>query len=134
MDMFEKATRLKLRFPTSRGPILAEDLWDLPLTSETGKPNLDDVARTFHRHLKATGDDVLSFVEPEKKSDDGTIQLAFDIVKHIIAVRVAERNARKTERERAEKKQQLLALIADKQADELKGKSVDELIAMVNAL
>ena len=45
--MFEKASRLKLRFSTSIGMLSAEDLWDLPLSSRNGTANLDDVARNL---------------------------------------------------------------------------------------
>ncbi len=122
--MFEKATRMKLRFETPKGQLDVEDLWNLPLTSNMGKANLDDVARLLHKQLKS-GDNI-SFVEKDKKSDE-TIQLKFDIVKHIIDVRLTESEAAKNARLRAEQKQQLLALIAEKEGDTLKGLSLEEL-------
>ena len=61
--MFEQASRLKLRFTTARGSLSVEDLWDLPLTSTTGKPNLDDIAKSLNRELRATSEET-SFVEP----------------------------------------------------------------------
>jgi hypothetical protein len=124
MNMFEKATRLKFRFETPGGHQSVEDLWDLPLQSTVGKPNLDAIARDLARKLKDT--DTESFVETPNKAD-AILQLKFDVVKHIIDVKLAERDAEKTRRENKEKKEQVLALIADKQVEELKGKSVEEL-------
>lgn len=52
INIFEQTSRLKLRFDTTKGMLTAEDLWDLPLTSDAGKANLDDVAQSLHRELK----------------------------------------------------------------------------------
>jgi hypothetical protein len=132
MDIFEQATRLKLRFDTARiGEITAEDLFDLPLTSKTGRANLDDIARSLHKQLK-NGDDV-SFVEPSRSSDP-VIQLRFDIVKHVIGAKIEENQKAAKAREDAEKKQKIMALIADKKDEVLKGKPLEELEAMLTAL
>lgn len=132
MDIFEQAARCKLRFETGRiGDILVEELFDLPLTSKTGRANLDDIARGLHKQLK-NGDDV-SFVEPARSSDP-TIQLSFDIVKHVIDVKIEANKAEAKKRDDAEKKQKILALIADKKDEVLKGKSLEDLEAMLGAL
>jgi len=132
MFMFEKATRLKVRFDTPQGSIGVEDLWDVPLTSPRGKQaNLDDIARALHKQLKS-GDDV-SFVHKEKKSDE-MVSFKFDVVKHVIDVRVAENEAAKLKADTAAKKQKLLGLIAEKQDKELSNLPVDELLKMVEAL
>src|ERR1019366_4994663 len=107
--MFTKASRLKLRFASPAGLVSTEDLWDLPLTSGTGKANLDDIAKALFRQLKS--DDNSSFVVKERKSDE-TLQLKFDVVKHIIDVRVAENEVLAVARINKEKKQQILAIIA----------------------
>ena len=125
--MFEKAVRTKLRFDTSVGSLSVEDLWDLPLTTK-GRPNLDDIARALHKKLRS-GDDV-SFVETERKSD-ATIQLAFDIVKHIIDVRLAENAATRLEKERADKKQKIMSIIAAKQDESLQNMSLEDLTKLM---
>ena len=132
MDIFEQAARCKLRFETNRiGGILVEDLFDLPLTSKTGRPNLDDIARGLHKQLKS-GDDV-SFVEPSRSSDP-VVQLSFDIVKHVIDAKLEANKAEAKKRDDAEKKQKILALIADKKDEALKGKPLEELEAMLATL
>lgn len=108
--------------------LAVEDLWDLPLQSATGKANLDDIARDLHKQLR-NGDDV-SFVKPEVKTSE-LPQLRFDIVKHVIDARLAENAATAAAKDRAEKKQRLMELIADKQDETLKSKSVDELQKML---
>ena len=42
IDIFKQAAKAKLRFPSSKGELRVEDLWDLPLTSKTG-PSLDSL-------------------------------------------------------------------------------------------
>jgi hypothetical protein len=37
MNIFEQATRAKIRFSTPVGMLSVEDLWDLPLTSTQGQ-------------------------------------------------------------------------------------------------
>jgi hypothetical protein len=129
--MFEKAAKLKLRFDTTSGPLSVEDLWDLPLTSTKGKANLDDIARGLHKQLKS-GDDV-SFVVPTRKSDE-TIQLKFDLVKHVIDARLAENQAALLEKERADKKQRIMGIIAAKQDETLQGMSLDDLKKLMSEL
>jgi hypothetical protein len=130
-NIFERASRLKLRFDTPKGLITAEDLWDLPLTSGTNKANLDDVARGLHRELKDAN--TQSFVLKPAKADDD-LQTAFDVVKHVIDVRLAENEEARVKTENREKKQRILELISRKQDEALGAKSVEELQEMVTAL
>lgn len=127
--MFEKATRLKLRFQTSRGWMTVEDLWDLPLT---GKLSLDEIAVALHRQLRETEASV-SFVQPAE-TDNTELQLRFDVVKYILDVRLKERDAARTANERANKKQQLLEILSRKQNAELESKTSEELSIMINSL
>lgn len=129
--MFEKASRLKLRFDTTKGQVTAEDLWDLPLTSTVGKANLDDVARALHKQLKS-GDDV-SFVDTAKKSDS-IVQLKFDLVKYVIEVKLAENAARTQAAATADKKQRIMQILADRQDDSLKTASDDDLKKMLESM
>lgn len=125
--MFEKATRTKLRFHTARGDLAVEDLWDLPLTSSTDRPNLDAIAVGLHHAL---GTSNLSFVKTPAQADD-TNQLRFNIVKHVIDTRLAENAARDAAASNAEKKQGLLALIAKKESEALEGHSLEDLRKLV---
>jgi hypothetical protein len=119
--MFEAASRLKLRFASQVGQLSVEDLWDLPLTSAT-KPNLDAIAVELNRQLKGTEE---SFVSTGKKN--AVLELKFEVVKHIIDVRVTENQAKLDERNRQERKAQIADLIEQKKSEGLKALSLEEL-------
>lgn len=131
--MFEKAARLKLRFNTTRGEATVEDLFDLPLQSNTGKPNLDDIAKGLHRELRASAE-TQSFVAPSSDNTTEITQLKFDIVKHVIDTRIAENRAASEAAKRREAKQNLLAVIAKKEGEALEAMPLDELKKMAEAL
>ena len=127
-NVFEKATRLKLRFDTGKGQLTVEDLWDLPLTSTINKANLDEIARSLHKQLK--NDDDVSFVDKDKKSD-AIVQLKFDIVKHIIEVRLEENEKKAAARANSAKRQVLLQALAERETEDLKNKTPEEIRAML---
>lgn len=129
--MFDKCVRLKLRFATPQGVLSAEDLWDLPLTGAANRANLNNIAKGISRQLKAEAEE--DFVNPQPKAN-GTLQLSLDIVKHIIATLQQEREVVQAAQEKRERKARLLELIASKQDEALKGKSLEELTQMVDAL
>lgn len=116
MTVFEHASRMKLRFSSPQGLITTEDLWDIPLTSKTGRANLDDIARAYSRQLKTQGEE--SFVTiPARK--DPVLELGFEIVKRIIEIRLAENKAAKDKAEKAKKRQKIVDLIAKKEDEAL---------------
>ena len=129
--MFEKASRLQLRFDTPKGVLSVEDLWQLPLTSNTGKANLDDIARELDSKIKNTS--TVSFVNKPAKADE-TVQLGFDIVKRVIDVRLEERDAAATAEANKQKKQKLLAILEAKENEGLSQLSMEDLRAQINAL
>ena len=128
--MFEKAARLKLRFQTSKGLLTVEDLFDLPLTSQTGKANLNGIAVALHNKLRV--DLSVSFVEPAKANEAD--EVAFEIVKHIITTKIAERDAAAAAAAKKEAKQKIMALIDQKQNEALGAKSLDELQELLKSM
>lgn len=129
--MFEKASRLGLRFNSSKGDLTVEDLWKLPLTSTTGKVNLDDIAKDLYSKVKS--DAVVSFVDVPPQANDED-KLAFDIVLHIIKVRKAENEAAQLAAANKEKKQRLLSVLASKEDQALSAMSIEDIRAQINAL
>ena len=123
-EMFEKAARLKLRFPY-KGQITVEDLWDLKVEE------LDLVYTAINHSLKAVKDEGLL---KKKDSSVSVMELQLAILKHIYEVRVEEAEAKLAEKDRKEKKRRIEELIAKKQDTELEGKSLEELAAMRDAL
>lgn len=130
MSIFEKASRLKLRFETSKGALTAEDLWDLPLQA-TNKPNLDDLARELYTQVK--GSDAISFVNKTAKPSEA-LQLRFDLVKHVIDTRLTENAAKEEAELNKQRKARILALIEEKENNQLGERSLEELRALANAL
>jgi len=129
--MFEKASRLALRFITPKGSLSVEDLWDLPLTAANAGTSLDNIAKGLYRQLKEA--DTESFVVKAKKSDE-ILQLKFDIVKHIIEIRLAENERASAKKEAKEKKQKILSIIAQKQDEKLLGSSLEDLQKLADSL
>lgn len=132
MSIFQQASRAKLRFATQLGQLSTEDLWELPLTSAKGV-SLKSIATDLQTQVSAQPMKELDFFElPE--ATDSTLQLRFDIVKHIVTTRVAESRDKSAEAAKETKRAQLQALINDKLQDELKNKSVEELQAELASL
>lgn len=129
--MFEKASKLKIRFESPKGSLTVEDLWDLPLTSSTGKANLNDIAKGISRELRENEDE--DFVNTATKPNE-LLALKMEVVKRVIAERLAENQAAKQAADRREKKQRIMALMAQKQDEVLASKSLDELQAMMAEL
>lgn len=130
--MFEKSTRLKLRFASPQGMLSVEDLWDLPLTStRANQANLNNIAKDVSRQLKAEGEE--DFVNPKSGADE-TLQLKLEIVKHIIQVRQAENAAAQLTADRKAQKARILELMQRKQDQALEGKSLEELEGMLATL
>lgn len=127
--MFEQASRQKLRFETTMGLLSAEDLWELPLTSKRG-PNLNDIAIGLHNQTKH---DTVSFVEEDEKPNP-LLQLRFDIVKHIIDVKKAERKAAEEVASKREQKQKIMAIMSRKEDAALENASMEELQGLLATL
>ena len=123
--MFEKASRMKLRFVTPRGSITTEDLWDLPLV------NLNGIAKNLNKQIKDAEEE--DFLKAQGKAAT-ELKLAFDITLHVLQTKKAEQEAREAATEKAEKKRKLLDILARKQDATLEGMSEEELKAQINAL
>ena len=126
-NVFEKASRAKLRFATARGNLSVEQLWDLPL--DKGEVNLYNLAQDLLTQVADKPAEKLSFFSKAVAVDE-TAELKFEIVKHIVTVRVAEAEAQQTEAIKRTQRQELDALIAAKKAEAKQGLSLEELEAM----
>jgi len=132
LQMLITAIRQKYRFESSKGALTLEDLFDLPLLPKPGNPIcLDNVAKTINKLLKETESE--SFVVTET-STDRTLHNKLEIVKHIIGIRLTEQEAAAKAAETKAKKQQLLALIEQKQTEHLAGLDIEKLKEMLAAL
>jgi hypothetical protein len=122
--MFEIATRKKFRFPF-RGMVSVEDLWDC--TPE----NLDTVFKALNAQKKVANEESLLSAATDA---DVELNIKIEIVKHIVAVKLAEIRARKEAKEKKEQKQKIMAILETKQNEALGNKSIEELQAMLKDL
>lgn len=123
INLFETASRQKLRFKANNGQVSVEDLWDLPLTQ------LDAMAKELRRQTRDTEE---SFIENVKI--DKTLETRFEIVKHVIRVRMEERQAKQDAKDRDARRKVLLEQIENRQQAELASKPLAELQAELAAL
>lgn len=126
-NIFEKASRAKLRFATARGNLSVEQLWDLPL--DKGEVNLYNLAQDLLTQVADKPAEKLSFFSKAVTVDE-TAELKFEIVKHIVTLRVAEAEAQQTEAIKRTQRAELDALIATKKAEAKQSLSLEELEAM----
>lgn len=131
MNIFETATRNKFRFPSARGELTTEQLWDLPLTSKNSF-DLDTVARTVNGELKAVSEE--SFVTPKVNPNKGSLEVKLEIIKHVIATKLAEADKRQQAQERAEKRRKILEALASKEDEALSQASKDDLLKQLAEL
>jgi len=121
-NIFEIATRKKLRFQF-RGLCSVEDLWDIPLKS------LDEMYKVLMSEKKAQSEDSLLEDKSQASSD---ISLGIDILTHIVQTRLDEQKVAKGRKAKAERKQKLMEILADKQDEALKNLDVEELTRLIN--
>ena len=129
-NIFEKASRKALRFPTARGEVSTEQLWDLPLDSAT-KPSLNSIALEVDAELTSTA--TKSFVATVSPNNQ-ILTLKMDILKHIIKVKQDENVAKENRLVNATKRRTLEEALARKQAEKIDSASEEELQAQLAAL
>lgn len=117
--MFEVAVRNKFRYPY-KGVIATEDLWDLPVQQ------LDGIFKTLKsQEKKAQEESLLDTRTPE----DEILTAKIEIIKYIVNTKLEEAERAK---EAHDQKQKILGILAEKQDEDLRNKTPEELIAMLN--
>ena len=131
-NIFEAATRKALRFGTERGPVTVEQLWQMPLQAKN-LFDLDNVAKACNAKVKSFAEE--SFVTTASSNPAKTeAELALEVVKHIIAVKMAEAADAAQAAKKAETRQKILSVMAEKTDEALKSMSMDELKKQLDAL
>lgn len=123
-NIFEYATRNKIRF-SFRGLISVEDLWDLSLT------NLDSIYKELNKQSKQSEEESLLNI---KTQEDELLNVQIEIVKHIVSVKLAEKEAREKASAKKAQKQKIMSIIAAKQDEALQNSSIDDLKKMLDEL
>lgn len=86
-NIFEYATRTKLRFASTKGELTLEQLWDVPLRSRDDF-NLNAVAKAANKAWKDISEE--SFVETAKTPEHTRRETALEVVKYVIDTKLAE--------------------------------------------
>lgn len=119
--MYKEASKTGLRILTNRGPLSVEQLWSLPITE------LDTLAVSLDEAYKKSGDK--SFLV-RRSTKNKLVKLQFDIVLDILTTKVEEAEALRVTQENREHNKKIDSIIAEKQEESLKGKSISELNKM----
>ena len=127
-NIFEEASRKKIRFESSKGLLTVEDLWDVPL--KTGSVNLNQIALGLYNNLKVEN---ISFVD-DSVNVTSLNQLKFDLVKYVIVVRLSERKGADVNGMKKKVKERIMSVIAEKEDNALSSKTIEELRAMLTDL
>lgn len=130
-EVFIKATRKKFRFPSDKGELTVEQLWELPLTSRNGF-NLNSIAIGVNTELRSLTEE--SFVEVDPNPRRSQLRDMLEIVKYVIATRQAEAKAANEKVAKAALRENLREALAAKKTEQLNSLSVEELEAQLAAL
>jgi hypothetical protein len=125
--LFAQATRMKLRFPSGKGELNLEDLWDLPITK------LDEMGISIKTDLESSqGKSLRRNASPMKGS--GTLQLKLDIIQFIINTREDEAERHQQQQTLASDYQKVKELIASKREANLANLPEEDLLRMADDL
>ena len=116
---FEKATRKKYRF-NFKGSIGVEDLWDLSMT------NLNTIYKDLISEKKDHDVESLEDVK-EDNSIIEEINDKIELVRYIYNIKKAEYEARLREKDLIERKKRIMEIIKNKEDENLKNLSIEEL-------
>ena len=124
MENFELASRKKVRFDY-KGLCSVEDLWDIPIKA------LDEIFKKLNAQAKAQKEEsLLSDRTPENE----VLALQIDLVKHVVGVRLKEKQDRESAAQNSAKKQKLLEILANKEDQALHNMSPEDLKTMIQQL
>ena len=134
MSIFKKATRIKLRFQTSKGLLSVEQLWSL------SQEELSGLITKVYSDIKKSGNsdsDELSFLKSNTKVDE-KLQLAFDILKDVYTTIQSENEesaiGQITKAKNAERKEELTAALKEIRGEKTKKMTEEEILKELGEL
>jgi enoyl-CoA hydratase/carnithine racemase len=125
-NLFKLAARRKTRFNSTRGPLTAEQLYDLKL------PDLDATARAVNAELKSITEE--SFIQTTPDPRRGLLQDALDLVIEVIADKQLDAERATKRAAKADLKRTLTDALARAEAEKLAGTSIADLQKQLAAL
>jgi len=131
INIFEYASRKKLRFASTRGELSVEQLWDVPLRSRDDF-NLNIIAKAASKAVKEATEE--SFVDSTRTALHVRLETTLEIVKSIIETKINDEDTAKKRADNKIERERLLAILAEKQAGKLSALSENELKKRIEAL
>lgn len=122
--IFETSIRNKFRF-AFKGMISVEDLWDLRLES------LDDIYKNLVSEKKKASEESLLQIKIKEKEE---LECKINIVRYIAEVKISEMENRAKVKEKKQQKQRILEILNEKENQDLKNKSTEELRLMLDSM
>lgn len=131
-NIFETATRTKLRFASARGELNIEQLWDVPLRARDDF-NLNAIAKATNKAFKVVSEE--DYVGGTTMTPEfARLALALEVVKSIISTKLDEETRAATRAANKLEREKLLGILAEKQAGKLSELSEKELQKRIAAL
>lgn len=125
INLFEKASRLRVRFDSAKGQVSVEDLWSLPLAQ------LDQIAQALDTKINSGAKK--SYITKATTVSE-LDQFRLDLLVYIINTRLAEHEEKQLERQKAERKAFLLDLLADREKEKDQAMTTDDIMKELQAL
>lgn len=123
-NLFEMATRSKLRFPSTKGELSVEDLWDL------SDKDLDVVYKNLKdQEVKSSEESLLDDANVDPK-----LTAAIGIVRYIFTTKRKEKLAEKERINKKLKQKKYIDALSKKQDEVIEKMSEAELRAMIDSL
>lgn len=123
-NLFEMATRNKMRFPSTKGELSVEDLWDL------SDKDLDVVYKNLKdQEVKSSEESLLDDANVDPK-----LTAAIGIVRYIFTTKRKEKLAEKERINKKLKQKKYIDALSKKQDEVIEKMSEAELRAMIDSL
>ena len=129
--MFTNASRNKYRYPSSKGDLTTEQLWDLPLQSKSGF-DLDSVAKEINAELKAQAEE--SFVTTSTNPRKAELEEKLSIVVNVIGIKQAENEAARNASQRKQERDRLTEILHLRTQEQLMQLTPEELQKRIDEL
>jgi len=131
LNTLVSAVRGKMRFPSARGLLTIEQLFDVPLRAKDGF-SLDAIAQSQARVVRDLEGG--SFVDgtADKQLQAATSVLA--VIKYVIGILLTEESTRQTAAARRAEEERILQALRARQDQKLAGASEAELLARLEEL
>ena len=124
MNLFELATRKKFRY-IFKGVITTEDLWDLSVQ------DLNTIFKALKaEERQAEEESLLAEPTPEDEIRKDKIE----IIRRIADIKLEDAHNATRQKEMAEQRERLMSIIAEKQDQDLRNKSQEELRKMLDQM